>query len=341
MTFLNESVTEGLQTGSKGFGSHSRRCFEPGESLGVECPIVAAPAWYSKKTLPCCESCLRHADTFEGVVRFLIGDRPVTTGVGWVECEFCNARFCCECATKAMSSHKRICHKGMVSRRADLQKLDRICLHIGESPYLALLLCASLIEQGLTPSTELFNDPRFEYFNRHERFPVRPELTEACALVSSLLETPITQSFFKRVVDTFDLTNLYLEIENETMMRDLASGKISESQKSSLSETYSQIHYPAIISENHDMFPIPVVIGSGHYPTVAKMNHSCDPNVEWRSLNGSAKIEMVALRPILEGDEILLSYIDQSLPVLERRERLLDLYGFVCECPKCLLEISL
>ena len=47
--------------------------------------------------------------------------------------------------------------------------------------------------------------------------------------------------------------------------------------------------------------------------------------------------QMVILvgKEILPGEELLISYIDESLPYLERRRALLD-YGFECSCPKCL-----
>jgi hypothetical protein len=44
--------------------------------------------------------------------------------------------------------------------------------------------------------------------------------------------------------------------------------------------------------------------------------------------------QVVALRPIEEGEELVHSYIDQQLSFEARREALLD-YGFACSCPKC------
>jgi hypothetical protein len=231
-----------------------------------------------------------------------------------------------------------MCLHGEPRLREARLRLERICLATTESPIIALVFLASLLERGCTIGVELFNDPKFSYFLRHERAD-RPETHEACEVVSLLLSTPLDNLFFKRVVDTFDQTNLYLEIENETMMGDIAAGKITHAMEESLKAAYARRLYPAILHDD-DMYPIPVVIGSGHYPTVARMNHSCDPNVEWRSVSGSATIEMIALRPIAAGEEVVLSYIDQTLPVNERRSKLLELYGFECLCQKCLSDLN-
>jgi hypothetical protein len=44
--------------------------------------------------------------------------------------------------------------------------------------------------------------------------------------------------------------------------------------------------------------------------------------------------EVIALREILPGEELLQSYIDCSLDTAARQKELRD-YGFICNCPKC------
>ena len=67
------------------------------------------------------------------------------------------------------------------------------------------------------------------------------------------------------------------------------------------------------------------------------MNHSCLPNVRIvyviDPLQGlCARVEV--LRAIEAGEELVQSYIDETLPTDERRNALRD-YGFVCTCYSC------
>lgn len=76
-------------------------------------------------------------------------------------------------------------------------------------------------------------------------------------------------------------------------------------------------------------------------PTVALANHSCDPNAvvvfprSSASSNKEPLIEVIALKHISAGEEILTSYIDISLPRHLRRRDLKETYNFVCDCSAC------
>jgi flagellar biosynthesis/type III secretory pathway protein FliH len=87
------------------------------------------------------------------------------------------------------------------------------------------------------------------------------------------------------------------------------------------------------------------------------MNHSCDPNVQVRTLPRSFtpptslpaelpgrgdpsdppshKITVIAREPITPGTELTITYVDPSLPRNVRRQALRDGYGFWCECARC------
>lgn len=49
-------------------------------------------------------------------------------------------------------------------------------------------------------------------------------------------------------------------------------------------------------------------------------------------------MDVVALRDIPEGEEVLMSYIDISLPKQDRQADLAKRYGFECDCSLCLRE---
>ena len=111
----------------------------------------------------------------------------------------------------------------------------------------------------------------------------------------------------------------------------------------------------------------PPLDGAAFYANICKINHSCSPNVIVRytmlpceevdhkvtsnidtvlgsNANTNVKAaynkrgliaEVTVLRSIKEGEELLQSYIDETLDNTDRNKALLD-YGFTCKCLKCL-----
>lgn len=82
----------------------------------------------------------------------------------------------------------------------------------------------------------------------------------------------------------------------------------------------------------------PPLDGTGFFMTTCKINHSCDPNVFVQYNQDpylGLVLELVALKDIEEGEELVQSYIDQNLPTEKRQKALRD-YGFQCRCHKCI-----
>ena len=63
------------------------------------------------------------------------------------------------------------------------------------------------------------------------------------------------------------------------------------------------------------------------------LNHSCSPNVDFKRVGNS--MHFITLRDIKAGEEICDNYVDIDLNKKRRQRRLLDQYGFLCECEKC------
>ncbi|XP_026192815.1 uncharacterized protein LOC34618790 [Cyclospora cayetanensis] len=73
----------------------------------------------------------------------------------------------------------------------------------------------------------------------------------------------------------------------------------------------------------------------GIYPKAAKVNHSCEPNVTYRNLDGL--LVYFATRDIAPGDVIAMTYIDQLYaPASFRSKRLQQTKCFSCKCPRCI-----
>ncbi|KYF41096.1 putative histone lysine methyltransferase, SET [Toxoplasma gondii ARI] len=85
---------------------------------------------------------------------------------------------------------------------------------------------------------------------------------------------------------------------------------------------------------------LPPFLGVGLFRAVSMTNHSCWPNaeVDYPFLTNAAQV--TALRDIAEKEEILLSYIDESLPLAERQRLLKSHYKFTCGCQRCQVEAA-
>ncbi|KAI1611569.1 SET and MYND domain-containing protein [Exophiala viscosa] len=86
-------------------------------------------------------------------------------------------------------------------------------------------------------------------------------------------------------------------------------------------------------------------LGLALHPSTALLNHSCDPNafVRFQVLPASQQpgfaepggISIHALRDISKNEEITLSYVDNTLPLENRRGELMERYFFRCSCNLC------
>ena len=73
-----------------------------------------------------------------------------------------------------------------------------------------------------------------------------------------------------------------------------------------------------------------------YFPAISSMNHSCSPNCDVVFRDGTvATVVVRAPKGVDQGEEITISYIDETLSTNERRVRLRDHYGFECNCPRC------
>ncbi|KAI5982767.1 hypothetical protein EDD15DRAFT_2179981 [Pisolithus albus] len=82
-------------------------------------------------------------------------------------------------------------------------------------------------------------------------------------------------------------------------------------------------------------------IGVAVSPLVALINHSCVPNVDVvfprgrKDLGNEPVAKVFALRNIAPGEEIIMSYVDMTLPKSLRQGALLETYNFQCRCKAC------
>ena len=100
------------------------------------------------------------------------------------------------------------------------------------------------------------------------------------------------------------------------------------------------IELEEILKDDGEENIFPPLDGTAFYKTICKINHSCNPNciVKYKTdvVHGLVA-QVIALNDIEEGEELVQSYIDQSLDIDSRQAALRD-YGFECHCIKCIEE---
>ncbi|KAL2260914.1 hypothetical protein VTK26DRAFT_4951 [Humicola hyalothermophila] len=71
------------------------------------------------------------------------------------------------------------------------------------------------------------------------------------------------------------------------------------------------------------------------FPHIARLNHDCRPNAEYRFSYPLLAQLVHAARDIQPGEEITISYLDPLQTRAARTRRLRDNWGFECSCPAC------
>ncbi len=79
---------------------------------------------------------------------------------------------------------------------------------------------------------------------------------------------------------------------------------------------------------------------AGVFPAAALLNHSCDPNCVLQ-FNENNSLRIIAVKEIAIDEEITHSYTDLSLPTEGRRNKLRNVYGFDCQCCRCVSNTSI
>ena len=74
-------------------------------------------------------------------------------------------------------------------------------------------------------------------------------------------------------------------------------------------------------------------LGVAIHPTLNLINHDCNPNCV--AISCGPNIYVRAIRPIKAGDELFISYIDESGKSDARKQTLKDQYYFDCSCKMC------
>ncbi|CAA6664907.1 unnamed protein product [Spirodela intermedia] len=79
-------------------------------------------------------------------------------------------------------------------------------------------------------------------------------------------------------------------------------------------------------------------LGTGLYPVISIINHSCLPNAV---LVFEGRVAVVrAIEPIVKGTEVSISYIDTAATTRKRQKDLNEQYFFTCGCTACVKDVK-
>jgi len=127
--------------------------------------------------------------------------------------------------------------------------------------------------------------------------------------------------------------------ENEAMEEELGTelgdSKVVEKTMAKVRDEVERLPLEQLLEA-----PWPAFHGSALFVFVARLNHSCSPNVKLSFPGNSARICATATAPMAIGEELCICYINQEDNVQTRRKQLLEWYGFVCSCERCAREDS-
>ncbi|KAK4200465.1 hypothetical protein QBC40DRAFT_348630 [Triangularia verruculosa] len=71
------------------------------------------------------------------------------------------------------------------------------------------------------------------------------------------------------------------------------------------------------------------------FPEISRMNHDCRPNADYYFSHDTLTQYIHAIRDIIPGEELTLSYINPVMKHKARNEKLNRIWGFQCSCPLC------
>ncbi|GJV07294.1 histone-lysine N-methyltransferase ASHR1 [Tanacetum coccineum] len=97
-----------------------------------------------------------------------------------------------------------------------------------------------------------------------------------------------------------------------------------------IAESFSKLACNAHTVCDSELIPL----GTGLYPVISIINHSCSPNAV---LVFEGRIATVrAVQHIPKGSEVLISYIETAGSTMTRQKALREQYFFTCSCTRCI-----
>jgi len=345
-----------------GLGVFARRRIAAGEEIFREEPLAACQHAANRMGVVACAHCFGYFNAASQLaqVESVLG---VGSGLGnlGVRCA-CGELYCSEgCRQAAFSSH----HWAMcVANEADDSALVKFKTHAlevagsGDTLVLAAMLLASLVAQSggdlarlhaLVSELLTFSHGRYSEIARAGENEDWEEWLTADTLGTSFnyikesmqikhaLFVEVFRDFelFDRVLGIFERNNVDVNPRQPNPIGTLTSKQVKKLVARFMEEVWDEEEMSGTFEEGLEQSELPEFHGTGFFPTISRLNHSCDCNarLDYDGRQGFC----VATQDIAEGSEIVISYLGRRTSELSTPERLemLKDYGFTCACKRC------
>lgn len=152
-------------------------------------------------------------------------------------------------------------------------------------------------------------------------------------IFDSECEPLFSLEIYGHIIGMFELNNLDLVVASPVEDYFLYIDDLPQSKKKEVERITKP--FLDVLGEDYSV----CCQGTAFFPLQSCMNHSCNPNAKAfkRDEDRDGQATIIAVRPIIKGEEVTISYIDEELSFQERQALLAD-YGFKCSCTKCLEE---
>eukprot|EP00808_Paulinella_micropora_P003245 g20665.t1 len=294
----------------------------------------------------------------------------MTAQTGWLPCQQgCGELYCSdECRSKAWQGwHKLICPKAnpvLWELGADMKHDHPTNLHLGLKGVCAIVLRAERLqkEQGLSIEESIrsaalpfralcsglwweVGDYQVEENTRRDwalsfhRLMLRafPELSAPDSPYAPLFAI----DFWARLCGALELNSMSLF---SASLLAYYLDWIETQDKTSLSRAVIRQAGRSVwrrLEESEEVY----AEGSGVAEIFVNMNHSCEPNMECTKEDDAQthRLAFRAVRNIKRGEQLCINYMLSQQHNLDRQTRqiYLRIYGFECNCPRCLREQDL
>ncbi|KAF8574536.1 SET domain-containing protein [Ramaria rubella] len=302
----------------KGKGLVAKEKIENGEKLWKEDPWVIAPEWDIYNAQEASLACT-HCTTPLSDSRLIVSCPAASP---------CLARFCNRlCLTKSMSIHPLLCRaqNPAVVPVIDLAKRSQwLGLHALVQQTARILLAN---EKGSDEIKEQWKIVRgFAEMGMEDRIRENGQTTSARDRKSWENAHKLYMNAFRSPIDT----------NHQKKLSRLLKRPLPDDIEAEL------FSYEAFLRGLGRM-NLNLEAHGGLYILHSHLNHACTPNISVRHLDqrtSLARITMLALEDIEPGKELLVTYVDPTAGVRERRRQLRE-WGFgECGCDRCVNEAA-
>lgn len=333
----------------KGKGVFATKDYKFGDLIFSEEPIVSQRC-IDEKDISSCHHCLRTfippKKAFPFQIQFLTDDYHYVEEP--IKCRSCKIEYCSkECEKQAWEKYHQVLCPKKENKMDQLNKLAK------EMKRTNPLLISKMLAAITLQVKKYINDPfvhkkAFQLFSRFSQNQEYHEKDEECfALIKGQILSNSGFDFIQNVIsiETYRYFNglILRNASTITPKSDLQifieSQKLGTTEISLLYKLFNPNETKMIINIEQlltcDFMNNLCITGSAPLTIHNSINHSCEPNVTSMSNFNNHKISVIALKDIKKGDELFLSYIDETLDVKNRRKWLEDQYLFKCICEKC------